>query len=356
MLMAGRFDERPFLGFQVRTLNVLLTGGAGYIGTHIAAELLESGHNVIVLDALYNSSAEAILRVERVTGRELPCYVGDCTDPELVREVFAENQIDAVVHCAGLKAVGESTERPLRYYRNNIDALLTLCEVMDANGVRSLVFSSSATVYGDPARVPITEDAPLSATNPYGATKLFGERILADLATASPDWRIISLRYFNPIGAHPSGLIGEAPNGAPNNLFPYIAQVAAGRRERVLVYGDDYDTPDGTGVRDYLHVMDLARGHVAAIEHLSDAYGVRAYNLGGGQGTSVLEAIAAFERACGRAIPRQVVARRPGDIAVCYADPAAANRELGWKTMFTLDEACVDTWRWQSTNPNGFAG
>ncbi|TDQ51409.1 UDP-glucose 4-epimerase GalE [Actinorugispora endophytica] len=335
-------------------MNVLLTGGAGYIGSHVAVELLENGHDVVALDNLHNSDVEAVNRVKRITGRDLPCYVGDGTDPELLDEIFTEHRIDAVVHCAGLKAVGESTERPLLYYRNNLDLLMTLCEAMDAHGVRSLVFSSSATVYGDPGRVPITEDAPLSATNPYGATKLFGERVLADLAAASPDWRIISLRYFNPIGAHPSGLIGESPNGVPNNLFPYIAQVAAGRREKVLVYGDDYDTPDGTGVRDYLHVVDLARGHLAAIEHLADAYGARAYNLGGGQGTSVLEAIAAFERACGKEIPRQVVARRPGDIAVCYADPAAANRELGWKTTFTLDDACADTWRWQSANPDGF--
>lgn len=337
-------------------MNVLLTGGAGYIGTHVAVELLGSGHGVVVVDNLSNSHAEAVRRVERITGHRVPLYIGDCADRELLERVFAEHRIDAAVHCAGLKAVGESTERPLLYYRNNLDALLTVCETMDAHGVRSLVFSSSATVYGDPERVPIPEEAPLSATNPYGATKLFAERVLADLASAVPDWRITALRYFNPVGAHPSGLIGEDPNGVPNNLFPYIAQVAAGRREKVLVYGDDYDTPDGTGVRDYLHVVDLARGHVAALERLGDAYGMRAYNLGSGNGASVLEAIAAFERACGTKIPRQVVARRPGDIAVCYADPSAANRDLGWKTTHTLDEACADAWRWQSTNPNGFAG
>ncbi|KUP97912.1 UDP-glucose 4-epimerase GalE [Thermobifida cellulosilytica] len=337
-------------------MNVLLTGGAGYIGTHVAVELLESGHGVIVVDNLSNSYEEAIRRVERITGRQVPSYIGDCADRALLERVFAEHRIDAVVHCAGLKAVGESTELPLLYYRNNLGSLLTLCEVMDAHGVRSMVFSSSATVYGDPERVPVTEDAPLSATNPYGATKLFAERILADLARAAPDWRIIALRYFNPVGAHPSGLIGEDSNGVPNNLFPYIAQVAAGRREKVLVYGDDYDTPDGTGVRDYLHVVDLARGHLAALERLEDAYGMRAYNLGNGHGFSVLEVIAAFERACGRPIPRQVVARRPGDIAICYADPSAAQRDLGWKTSLTLDDACADTWRWQSANPNGFAG
>ncbi|AAZ56624.1 UDP-glucose 4-epimerase GalE [Thermobifida fusca] len=337
-------------------MNVLLTGGAGYIGTHVAVELLENGHDVVVVDNLRNSHAEAVRRVERITGRSVHFYVGDCADRELMDRVFTEHRIDAAVHCAGLKAVGESVELPLLYYRNNLDALLTVCEAMDAHGVRSLVFSSSATVYGDPDRVPIPEDAPLRATNPYGATKLFAERILSDLVASAPDWRIITLRYFNPVGAHPSGLIGEDPEGVPNNLFPYIAQVAAGRRERVLVYGDDYATPDGTGVRDYLHVMDLARGHVAALERLGDAYGMRTYNLGSGHGVSVLEAIAAFERACGKTIPYEVVARRPGDIAVCYADPSAANRDLGWKTAYTLDEACAHLWRWQTMNPNGFAG
>ncbi|GAA1459180.1 UDP-glucose 4-epimerase GalE [Nocardiopsis exhalans] len=337
-------------------MNVLLTGGAGYIGTHTAVELLQAGHGVVVVDSLVNSHEEALLRVERITGRTVAFHRVDCTDPEAMRAVFAAHDIDAVIHLAGLKAVGESVEQPLRYYRNNLDALLTLCEAMDGAGVRHLVLSSSATVYGDPETVPITEDARLTTTNPYGSTKLFAERILDDLATADPSWRIISLRYFNPIGAHSSGLIGEDPQGVPNNLFPYIAQVAAGRRERLNVFGDDYDTPDGTGVRDYLHVVDLAKGHLAAVGHLADASGHRVYNLGTGQGTSVMEGLRAFERATGSPIPHAVIERRPGDIAVCYADPGAATRDLDWKAELTVDDACRDAWRWQSANPNGFAG
>ena len=337
-------------------MNVLLTGGAGYIGSHTAVALLEAGHEVIVVDSLVNSHEESLRRVERITGRTLTFHRADCTDPEAMRAVFDRHDVDAVIHLAGLKAVGESVQQPLRYYRNNLDALLTLCETMHAAGVRDLVLSSSATVYGDPDRVPITEDAGLSTTNPYGSTKLFAERILDDLATAEPDWRIISLRYFNPIGAHPSGLIGEDPQGIPNNLFPYIAQVAAGRREKLSVYGDDYDTPDGTGVRDYLHVVDLAAGHLAAVDRLADAPGHRVYNLGTGHGTSVMESLRAFERATGDTIPYEVIGRRPGDIAVCYADPSAAAGELGWKAELTVDDACRDAWRWQSTNPKGFAG
>jgi UDP-glucose 4-epimerase len=336
-------------------MNVLLTGGAGYIGTHTAVSLLEAGHGVVVVDSLVNSYEEALRRVERITGRTVAFHKADCADPAAMRAVFAEHDIDAVIHLAGLKAVGESVEQPLRYYRNNLDALLTLCETMDGAGVRDLVLSSSATVYGDPERVPITEDARLSTTNPYGSTKLFAERILDDLAAADPSWRIISLRYFNPIGAHPSGLIGEDPQGIPNNLFPYIAQVAAGRRERLNVFGDDYDTPDGTGVRDYLHVVDLASGHLAAVDHLADLPGHRVYNLGTGQGTSVLESLCAFERATGFPIRHQTVERRPGDIAVCYADPEAAARDLDWKAELTVDDACRDAWCWQSANPNGFA-
>ncbi|MFY7065649.1 UDP-glucose 4-epimerase GalE [Nocardiopsis changdeensis] len=337
-------------------MNVLLTGGAGYIGSHTAVELLEAGHRVVVLDNLVNSHAESLRRVEQITGHAPVLVTGDCADRETVDRVLAEHAIDAVVHTAGLKAVGESVAQPLRYYRNNLDALLSLVEAMDARGVRNLVFSSSATVYGDPETVPIPEDAPLSATNPYGATKLFGERILGDLAAADPRWHIVSLRYFNPVGAHPSGLIGEDPQGTPNNLLPYIAQVAAGRREFLQVFGDDYDTADGTGVRDYLHVVDLARGHLVALHHLADAPGHRVYNLGSGKGYSVMECLHAFERAVGRSLPYKVVPRRPGDIAVCSADPSAAARDLGWKADRDLDEACADAWRWQSANPRGFAG
>lgn len=336
-------------------MRVLLTGGAGYIGTHTAVELAAAGHEPVLFDALYNSRAEAVRRVERITGRSVPFVEGDCADRAAVERAFDGHRPDAIVHCAGLKAVGDSTERPLAYYRNNLDGLLTLCEVMDERGVGRIVFSSSATVYGDPATVPITEDMPLSATNPYGATKLFAERVLDDAAAADPRLHAVSLRYFNPIGAHPSGLIGEDPRGVPANLFPYMAQAAAGRRGPLRVFGDDYPTPDGTGVRDYLHVVDLARGHVAALEHLDDAPGHRVYNLGTGQGTSVLEAVRAFEEATGVPVPREVVGRRPGDIAACYADPSAAQRDLGWKTELSVAEACADAWRWQTRNPEGYA-
>ncbi|MFD6953408.1 UDP-glucose 4-epimerase [Nocardiopsis sp. TSRI0078] len=335
-------------------MRILLTGGAGYIGSHTAVELVGRGHQVVVLDNLVNSSVEAVRRVEKITGARIPFVEGDCTDQHVVGRVLTEHGVDAVVHFAGLKAVGESVEQPLRYYRNNLDALLTLAEVMDEHGVRDLVFSSSATVYGDPEQVPITEGSALRVTNPYGATKLFGERILEDVAASSPDWRITVLRYFNPVGAHPSGLIGEDPNDIPNNLFPYISKVAAGRLPELTVFGDDYDTPDGTGVRDYLHVVDLARGHVAALDHLGSRKGLRAFNLGTGRGTSVLEAIRAFEQACGRSIPFRVGPRRDGDIATCFADPGQANRELGWRAEHTVAQACADAWRWQSANPDGY--
>lgn len=337
-------------------MNVLLTGGAGYIGTHTAVELLEAGHGVVVADSFVNSHEEALRRVERITGRAVAFHHADCTDPDALRRVLSAHEVDAVVHLAGLKAVGESVAQPLRYYRNNLDALLTLAETMGEFGLRDLVFSSSATVYGDPDTVPIPESAGLESTNPYGNTKLFIEQMLHDLAVADPSLRIISLRYFNPIGAHPSGLIGEDPQGVPNNLFPYIAQVAAGRREHLSVFGDDYDTPDGTGVRDYLHVVDLARGHVAALDHLADRTGHRVYNLGTGRGTSVLECVRLFEEATGAHVPYRVTERRPGDIAVCYADPTAAGRDLAWKARFTVADACADTWRWQRANPCGFAG
>jgi UDP-glucose 4-epimerase len=337
-------------------MNVLLTGGAGYIGSHTAVELLQAGHDVVVVDSLVNSSEEAVRRVERITGRTVAFHRADCTDPAALRRIFDVHDVDAVIHLAGLKAVGESVAQPLRYYRNNLDALLNLAEAMDEHDVRNLVFSSSATVYGDPEHLPLTEDSTLSVTNPYGANKLFIERVLEDLAAADPRWHIVSLRYFNPIGAHPSGLIGEDPLGVPNNLFPYIAQVAAGRRERLTVFGDDYDTPDGTGVRDYLHVVDLAQGHLAAVDHLGDTAGCRVYNLGTGRGTSVMEGLRAFERATGAPVPYEVADRRPGDVAVCYSDPSAAARDLGWKAALTVDDACRDAWNWQSANPGGFGG
>ncbi|MDS1269870.1 UDP-glucose 4-epimerase GalE [Lipingzhangella sp. LS1_29] len=345
-------------------MNVLLTGGAGFVGTHVAVALVEAGHDVVLVDNFSNSHPEAVRRLGEITGRELACYAADCTDATALSSVFEEHRIDAVVHCAGLKAVGESTERPTLYYRTNLDAVLTLVETMAEHEVYRLVFSSSATIYGDPQTVPIPEDAPLTATNPYGATKLFAERILTDLAAADPRWRVTNLRYFNPIGAHPSGLIGEDPDGVPNNLFPYIAQVAAGRRERLQVFGADYATPDGTGVRDYLHVLDLAEGHVAALEHLDEVAPdpdtgtgrCRAYNLGTGRGLSVLEAIKAFEEASSRPVPHEITQRRPGDIAVCYADPSRAQRELGWQARRDVATACADAWRWQSRNPGGFTG
>ncbi|WP_117199292.1 UDP-glucose 4-epimerase GalE [Nocardiopsis sp. TNDT3] len=337
-------------------MKVLLTGGAGYIGSHTAVDLLQRGHDVVIVDDLSNSHPEAVRRVARITGRQVPFHRVDCTYLEEMRRVFTQHRIDAVIHFAAYKAVGESVARPLRYYTNNLDALLTVCRVMEEHQVRRMVFSSSATVYGDPQWMPLTEDHPLSATNPYGATKLFGERILTDLVGACPDWHVSLLRYFNPIGAHESGLIGEDPEGIPNNLFPYIAKVAAGKLERLSVFGDDYATCDGTGVRDYLHVSDLASGHSAAVERLWDRPGVRAYNLGTGRGTSVLEAIAAFEEASGRPVPHVVAPRRPGDIATCYADPSLAWKELGWKATRTVERACSDAWAWQCANPDGYRG
>lgn len=337
-------------------MHVLVTGGAGYIGSHTVVELLGKGHDVTVVDNLSNSSAESLKRVEKITGKRTSLHVFDVCNQAKLDKLFEDNEFEAVIHFAGLKAVGESVEKPLAYYRNNIDSTLTLCDVMQAHGVNKLIFSSSATVYGGPAELPLKETSRvgIGITNPYGQTKFMIEQILRDLAVADPTWQISLLRYFNPIGAHESGLIGEDPNGLPNNLFPYIAQVAVGKLEKLRVFGDDYDTPDGTGVRDYIHVVDLARGHVAALEHLQ--LGVGTYNLGTGQGVSVLEAITAFEQAAGKPIPYEVVARRPGDIAACYADCAKANHELNWHTTKTLAEACADTWRWQSSNPNGFSG
>ncbi|MEI6351345.1 MAG: UDP-glucose 4-epimerase GalE [Verrucomicrobiota bacterium] len=335
-------------------MKILVTGGAGYIGSHTVLELLQAGHEVVVVDNLCNSKEEAIRRVRKISGRPVEFHPVDLLDREALAAVFSRTPIDAVIHFAGLKAVGESVSIPLRYYHNNLTGTFILCEVMAAAGCRNIVFSSSATVYGDPASVPISEDFPLSATNPYGRTKLYLEQVLRDLHASDPRFNIALLRYFNPVGAHPSGLIGEDPNGIPNNLVPYIAQVAVGKLKQLSIYGNDYPTPDGTGVRDYIHVQDLAAGHVAALEKLQTNPGVVTYNLGTGVGFSVLEMVAAFERASQREIPFKFSARRPGDIAACYANPAKAMAELGWKAVRSIDEMCADTWRWQSLNPTGF--
>jgi UDP-glucose 4-epimerase len=336
-------------------MRVLVTGGAGYIGSHTCVELLTAGHQVVVIDNLSNSKEAALARVREIAGRSLAFVKADLRDREALDAVLRDDTFDAVIHFAGLKAVGESTEIPLDYYDNNIGGTLTLCHAMAAAGVKRLVFSSSATVYGDPASVPIREDFTLSATNPYGRTKLYIEEILRDLQRADDGWDIALLRYFNPVGAHPSGRIGEDPNGIPNNLMPYIAQVAIGKLPQLQVFGDDYDTPDGTGVRDYIHVVDLARGHLAALTRLSARPGVVTYNLGTGRGYSVLEMAEAFARISGRRVPHQVVGRRPGDIAICYADPSLAHAELGWRAELGIDDMVRDGWRWQSANPDGYA-
>lgn len=335
-------------------MRVLVTGGAGYIGSHCCIELLGAGHEVVVADSLVNSDREALRRVERIAGEAVAFHEADLVDGAGVARVLDAAPVDAVMHFAGLKAVAESTEAPLRYYANNVEGTLRLLEAMRARGVRRLVFSSSATVYGDASRAPFGEAAPLQPLNPYGRTKLFIEEICRDLARAEAGWHIALLRYFNPVGAHPSGLIGEDPAGIPNNLMPYLLQVAAGRRERLQIFGGDYPTPDGTGVRDYIHVVDLARGHLAALDRLDGVTGCAVYNLGTGRGHSVLEVVAALSRVVGRPLPYEVVARRPGDVAVSYADPAAAARELGWRAALDLDAMCRDGWRWQSQNPRGF--
>jgi UDP-glucose 4-epimerase len=335
-------------------MRVLVTGGAGYIGSHTCVELLQAGIHVVALDNLSNSREESLRRVGEITGQGVGFFEVDLRDRETLGEIFSQGHFDAVIHFAGLKAVGESVAHPLEYYDNNVQGTLTLCQAMADAGVRNLVFSSSATVYGDPASVPIREDFPVGATNPYGRSKLFIEEILRDLHVSDPRWNIALLRYFNPVGAHESGRIGEDPNGIPNNLMPYIAQVAVGRLQRLRVFGDDYPTPDGTGVRDYIHVVDLARGHLAALHKLQAAPGVVTYNLGTGRGYSVLEVIAAFERASGRPIPYDIVERRPGDIACCYADPSLAREELGWSAEYDLERMVVDAWRWQSQNPDGY--
>ena len=335
---------------------VLVTGGAGYIGSHTVLLLLEAGRRVLVLDNLSNSSREALERVASITGKRAEFVEGDIRDTALLDRLFQEHEIGSVIHFAGLKAVGESVAQPLRYYDCNVTGSLRLLEAMDRAGVRNLVFSSSATVYGDPASVPIREDFPLSATNPYGATKLHIEDMLRDLHRADPRWSVALLRYFNPVGAHESGRIGEDPNGEPNNLMPYVAQVAVGKREQLRVFGDDYDTPDGTGVRDYIHVMDLAEGHLAALDALARDGGLITTNLGTGRGYSVLEMVRAFAAASGREVRYQIAERRPGDVASCYADPAHAKQVLGWEAKRGIDTMCADHWRWQSENPNGYRG
>lgn len=335
-------------------MKILVTGGAGYIGTHTCVELLGQNHQVVVVDNLCNSSRTSLERVKKITGKSLEFFRVDLLDRDALFQVFARTRPDAVIHFAGLKAVGESTAIPLTYFHNNVTGTLNLLSVMAESGVKQIIFSSSATVYGDPATLPITESFPLSAANPYGRTKLMIEQILEDLFSSDPDWHIALLRYFNPVGAHPSGLIGEDPSGIPNNLVPYIARVAIGSLDRVRVFGNDYDTPDGTGVRDYIHVSDLAEGHVKTLSKLTAAPGVLVYNLGTGKGYSVLEMIQGFQRACGRPIAYEVVPRRAGDIAACWADPGKAKKELGWEAVRSLDEMCTDTWRWQQANPHGY--
>ncbi len=338
-------------------MSVLVTGGAGYIGSHTCVELLNEGYDVVVADNLCNSSEKALERVEQITGKHVTFYRADLLDRAAVKEIFEKEKIDSVIHFAGLKAVGESVAKPLEYYHNNMTGTFHLCEEMRAHGVKKIVFSSSATVYGDPAFVPITEECPKGKiTNPYGQTKGMLEQVLTDLHVADPEWNVVLLRYFNPIGAHESGLIGEDPKGIPNNLVPYIAQVAVGKLQALGVFGNDYDTPDGTGVRDYIHVVDLAKGHVKAIRKLEEEPDVRIYNLGTGKGYSVLDVLHAFEKACGKELPYVIKPRRPGDIATCYADPAKAERELGWTAEKGIEEMCADSWRWQSRNPNGYAG
>ena len=337
-------------------MTILVSGGAGYIGSHTCVELIQAGYDIVVADNLVNSCPEALRRVERITGKPVPFVKAELCDPVQVEDLFRRHpDIGAVIHFAGLKAVGESVAKPLEYYTNNLVNTLVLLGAMRRHGVKRFVFSSSATVYGDPASVPIREDAPTGGTtNPYGTTKLFIERILTDLCAADPELNVALLRYFNPIGAHESGLIGEDPSGIPNNLVPYIAQVAAGRLEKLHIFGDDYPTHDGTGVRDYIHVVDLARGHVAALKKLETGCGLFVCNLGTGVGYSVLDVLHAYERACGKVLPYVIDPRRPGDVAECYADPKRAREELGWEARYGIDEMCASSWRWQSMNPNGY--
>lgn len=333
---------------------LLVTGGAGYIGSHTMVELLGAGHHVVCLDNYANSAPAAVARVEEISGGKVEVCEGDLRDARLLARIFADRPIDGVIHFAALKAVGESVAQPLAYYDNNIGGTLALLAAMNQAGVKRIVFSSSATVYGAPDALPITEDAPIRTTNPYGATKAMIEQMLRDIAAADPQWSVVSLRYFNPIGAHPSGRIGEDPRDVPNNLFPFICQVAVGKRPHLNVFGNDWPTPDGTGVRDYLHVVDLALGHLRAFEYAQRATGWMAVNLGTGHGVSVLDLVRAFEAANGLRIPYRIAARRPGDIAACWADPSRAARLLGWRTQRTLEQACADGWRWQQANPEGY--
>lgn len=334
---------------------ILVTGGAGFIGSHTCVELLDSGYEVVVVDNLCNSSKESLKRVEKITGKSVKFYEADIADKDAMNKVFEENHISCVIHFAGLKAVGESVQKPLEYYQNNISGTLNMCEVMRNHGVKNIIFSSSATVYGDPASVPITEKFPKGqCTNPYGWTKSMLEQILTDIQFADKEWNVILLRYFNPIGAHKSGLIGEDPNGIPNNLMPYVMKVAIGQLPQVNVFGNDYPTPDGTGVRDYIHVVDLAKGHVKAIEKIEENPGVKIYNLGTGKGYSVLDVINNVSKAVGKEIPYVIAERRAGDIAECYADPALAKEELGWEAQYGMKEMCEDSWNWQQKNPNGY--
>lgn len=336
-------------------MKILVTGGAGYIGSHTCVELLNGGYEVVILDNLYNSSPKAVERIQTITGKTAVFYQADLLDKESVKEVFDRERIDAVIHFAGLKAVGESMAKPIEYYHNNITGTLNLCDEMRNHRVKNIIFSSSATVYGDPAQIPVSEECPKGTpTNPYGWTKWMLEQILTDIHTADLEWNVILLRCFNPIGAHKSGMIGEDPKGIPNNLLPYVAQVAIGKLECVGVFGNDYDTPDGTGVRDYIHVVDLAKGHVKAIEKLEAREGVSVFNLGTGNGYSVLQVIEAFGKACGHPIPYEIKPRRPGDIAACYSTCEKANKELGWKAENGIEEMCADYWNWQSKNPNGY--
>ncbi|MGI5976396.1 MAG: UDP-glucose 4-epimerase GalE [Candidatus Limivicinus sp.] len=337
-------------------MKVLVTGGAGYIGSHTCVELLEKGMEVVVIDNLVNSNAKSLERVQRITGKDLSFYEKDVRDRGALDEIFSRHNIDCVIHFAGLKAVGESVAKPLEYYDNNLNSTITLCEAMREHGVKNIVFSSSATVYSAENQVPLRESSVTgSCTNPYGWTKYMNEQILRDTAKAVDDWSVVLLRYFNPIGAHSSGLIGEDPRGIPNNLMPYISQVAVGRRDHLNVFGNDYDTPDGTGVRDYIHVVDLARGHVAAIEYMQEHRGESVFNLGTGKGYSVLDMVKAFERVTGKKIPYEIAPRRPGDLAIMYSSPDKSAELLGWKAQYDLDDMCRDTWNWQSKNPMGYA-